>query len=123
MTDRTESHGLVRAPGETRFVNSLRARGEALRLAPTDAPAPWTVRVQGAEVWDAIRAAVLPSTPVLQLKRAAMAELMPDVTALDEYAVKLHGIEIHDESRSLETVGGLDGSTYLIVSRRRRPVR
>ena len=106
-----------------RFVNGLRARDEAIRLASVDTPGVWTVRVQGAEVWDAVRVTAMPSTSVREVKRAAMAELMPDVETLDAYVVKLRGIEVLDEGLSLEAAGALDGSTLLVMSRRRRPVR
>ena len=105
-----------------RFVNSLRARDEAIVLPGAD-PSAWTVRVQGAEVWDAVRVVAAPGASVQEVKRAAMAELMPDVDDLDGYVVKLRGIEIQDERGSLEASGALDGSTLLVMSRRRRPVR
>jgi kynureninase len=38
----------------THFVNSLRVRREIIRLASEQAPELWTVRVQAAEVWDAV---------------------------------------------------------------------
>lgn len=106
-----------------RFVNQLRSRDEAIRLAIADAPGVWTVRVQGAEVWDSVRVTALPTVSVQDVKRAGMAALMPDVDALDTYVVKLRGIEVLDERVSLETAGALDGSTLLVMSRRRKPVR
>lgn len=109
--------------GGERFVSSLRARDEAIRLVAEDATPLWTVRVQGAEVWDAVRVVVQPHTAVRDVKQAAMAELMPDVDAIDGYVVKLRGIEIVNENASLEAAGALDGSTLLVMSRRRRPVR
>jgi len=105
-----------------RFVSSLRTRDGEIRLAGEGAASVWTVRVQGAEVWDAVRVVVLPQTPVRDVKQAAMAELMPDVDAIDGYVVKLRGIEIINENASLESAGALDGSTLLVMSRRRRPV-
>jgi len=106
-----------------RFVNGLRARGDAIHLADGDASSAWTVRVQGAEVWDAVRVVVRPGTSVHEVKHAAMAELMPDVDDVDAYVVKLRGIEIVNERASLEAAGAVDGSTLLVMSRRRRPVR
>ena len=49
--------------------------------------------------------------------------LKADVTNVSEYVVKLRGFEVHDESQSLEGIGALDGSTLLVIARRRRPVR
>lgn len=108
---------------DERFVNSLRARDEAIRLAADSAVQVWTVRVQGAEVMDAVRVVVQPSTLVRDVKQAAMTALMPDVDAIDGYVVKLRGIEVVNENASLEAAGALDGSTLLVMSRRRRPVR
>ncbi|HYW33024.1 MAG TPA: hypothetical protein VE869_16100 [Gemmatimonas sp.] len=106
-----------------RFVNELRSRDEAIRLASPNAPGVWTVRVQGAEVWDAVRVTAMPTAPVREVKAAAMAALMPDVELIDAYVVKLRGIEVTNETASLEACGALDGSTLLVMSRRRRPVR
>jgi hypothetical protein len=106
-----------------RFVTTLRTRDAAVRLAPTDATDCWTIRVQGAEVWDAVKVDVLPAMTVRDVKQAAMSALMPDVDALDAYVVKLGGFEIVDERVSLQTAGVVDGSTLLIMARRRRPVR
>ncbi|MEO7520237.1 MAG: hypothetical protein ABIW79_00335 [Gemmatimonas sp.] len=109
-------------PVPERFVNSLRARAETIRLAPEHATLVWTVRVQSADTYDAIRVVVIPATRVAEVKRAAMAALMPDVDDLDEYVVKLRGFLV-DEAASLDGAGALDGSTFLIVSRLKRPVR
>ncbi len=106
-----------------RFVTTLRARSIPIRLVAEGATSVWTVRVQGAEVWDAVRVEVLPATLVREVKQAAMAELMPDVDALDGYVVKLGGFEVTDESASVQAAGATDGSTFLIMARRRRPVR
>ena len=113
----------VTARDGERFVNSLRSRQEAISIAGANAATAWTVRVQAAEAWDAVRVVALPVASVLDVKRAAMAELMPDVDDIDGYVVKLRGIEIHNERASLEASGALDGSTLLMMSRRRRPVR
>ncbi len=106
-----------------RFVNSLRARDEAIRLVADNVPASWTIRVQGVEVLDAVRVVVQPTTLVRDVKQAAMTALMPDVDTTDGYVVKLRGIEIVNENATLESAGALDGSTLLVMSRRRRPVR
>jgi hypothetical protein len=79
--------------------------------------------VQSAEAWDAVRVLVRPSTRVLDVKRAAMAALLPDLSDVDAQEVKLRGVLVRDEQRSLEQVGAQDGSTLLLVSRRRQPVR
>lgn len=121
MNDWSISVDVNRLPGE-RFVNSLRARDETIRLVAEGASPAWTVRVQGAEVWDAVRVVVVPRTLIREVKQAAMAQLMPDVDSIDGYVVKLLGIEV-DENATLEAAGAVDGSTLLVMSRRRRPVQ
>lgn len=106
-----------------RFVTTLRARPTPICLAPEGTSGVWTMRVQVAEAWDAVRVQLLPNTRVADLKRAAMDELMPDVDALDGYVVKLGGFEVANEGVTVEASGATDGSTFLIIARRRRPVR
>lgn len=107
----------------TRFVVNLRTRPDVIRLAAVDASDVWSVRVQAADAWDAVRVDVLPLSRVRDVKHAAMAQLLPDVDHFDDYVVKLRGIEVVNEDASMEAVGAADGSTLLIMSRRRRPVR
>lgn len=107
----------------SRFVTELRARPGSVSLASETAPVTWTIRVQVAEAWDMVRVDVTPETSVRDVKHATMATLMPDVDAVTEYVVKLRGFEIHDEAESVQSAGAMDGSTLLIMSRRRRPVR
>ena len=106
-----------------RFVTTLRARAVPIRLVAEGTTTVWTVRVQGAEVWDTVRVEVLPGTLVREVKQAAMAELMPDIDTLDAYVVKHGGFEITNEGASVQAAGAIDGSTFLIMARRRRPVR
>lgn len=107
----------------THFVNSLRVRPEIIRLASEQAPVLWTVRVQAAEVWDAVRVEATPETPVRDVKQAAMALLLPDVEQIDSYMVKLHGAEVLNEAQSLQSAGARDASTLFVTALRRRPVR
>ena len=109
--------------GATHFVNSLRVRPEVIRLAGEQAPVVWTLRVQAAELWDAVRIETTPETPVRDVKQAAMALLLPDVDMIDSYMVKLHGAEVANEALSLQSAGARDASTLFVTGRRRRPVR
>ncbi len=104
------------------FVNTLRTRPDGVDLVQRDG-AHWTVRVQCAEAWDAVRVVVAPETSVADVKRAAMAALLPDVDNRDEYVVKLHGFEVSREDVSIQAADAREGSTLLIMSRRRRAVR
>jgi len=86
----------------TPFVAQLRARPEAIRLGTAGDPVI-TVRVQVPEVWDTVRIDAPPDTSVLVLK--------------------LRGFEVLDEAASLSAAGAVNGSTFLVTFRRRRPVR
>ena len=110
-----------RSPNE-RFVNALRTREEPVRVVGAGAASQMTVRVQAAEAWDAVRVIAAPESVVGSVKREAMRALMPEVDDVDGYVVKLGGAEV-DERQSLAGAGAKDGSTLLVVSRRRRPVR
>lgn len=105
------------------FVNQLRVRPEVLRVAPAGAAPLWTVRVQAAEAWDAVRVQCTPECTVRDVKHAAMRNLLPDVTEADAYMVKVHGAEVANERVSLRAVGARDASTLFVMSRRRRPLR
>ncbi|MDF1502154.1 hypothetical protein [Roseisolibacter sp. H3M3-2] len=105
------------------FVTTLRSRGEEIRLGADDASPRWTVRVQVAEVWDAVRVSAPPTEPVLAVKVAALAALLPDAAYHDDHVLKLGGIEVLDENASLADAGARDGSIFLLSYRRRRPIR
>jgi len=103
------------------FVSQLRARPETIRLGTPGAPVI-TVRVQVPEVWDTVRVDAPPDTSVLTLKERALETLMSGADA-PEFVTKLRGFEVLDETASLSAAGVLNGSTLLVTSRRRRPVR
>ena len=105
----------------TPFVSQLRARPETIRLGTAGNPVI-TVRVQVPEVWDTVRIDAPPDTPVLLLKESALDVLMPGANQA-EWITKLRGFEVLDETASLAAAGVLNGSTLLVTSRRRRPVR
>lgn len=105
----------------TSFVNSLRTRGDAFKLgSPSDQVL--RVRAQVLEAWDAIRIDANPLASVRSLKELALRELYPDVRHADEYVVKLNGFEILDEDAPISSTAALNGSTFLVTGRRRRPV-
>jgi hypothetical protein len=104
------------------FVNSLRASGEPLRVGESGA-SMLHFRVEMPEVWDTIRVEAPESEPVVNVKAAALERLSPGAGPHEEHVMKLDGFEILDESAFLSQVGVVDGSTFLLTSRRRRPVR
>jgi hypothetical protein len=105
------------------FVTGLRTPAEPLVVpAPPGAPT-WTLRVQAAEAWDAVKVVCAPEAPVAAVKAAAMAALYPTDQVPAEVVVKLRGAEVGDEAQGVRTAGALDGSTLFLALRRRRPVR
>ncbi|GLC26194.1 hypothetical protein [Roseisolibacter agri] len=105
------------------FVTTLRSRATELRVGAPDAANRWTVRVQMAEVWDAVRVSAPATEPVLAVKVAALEALFPEATYHDDFVVKLGGIEVLDENATLAEAGARDGSIFLLAHRRRRPIR
>ena len=105
----------------TPFVAQLRARPEVIRLGTTGDPVI-TVRVQVPEVWDTVRIDASPDTSVLLLKERALQTFLPGASQA-EFVTKLRGFEVLDETASLSAAGVVNGSTLLVTSRRRRPVR
>ena len=105
----------------TPFVAQIRARPEAIRLGTPGAPVI-TVRVQVPEVWDTVRVDAPPDTPVLTVKERALERLVAGADQA-EFVTKLRGFEVLDETASLDAAGVVNGSTLLVTSRRRRPVR
>ena len=105
----------------TPFVSGLRTRGEPLKLG-SNVEAALHLRAQVLETWDAIRIDADPSASIRSLKELALRELSPDVRNIDEYAVKLNGFEILDESAPISSTAAKSGSIFLIADRRRRPV-
>lgn len=115
------THAVV--AGRSRFVNALRTTGESAHVTGAGTMDAITLRVQSAEAWSAIRVDAALTSGVREVKLAAMARLLPDATDPDAYVVKLHGALIDDERVTLRDAGATDGSTLLLVLRRRRPVR
>jgi hypothetical protein len=104
------------------FVAQLRARGEALRLAPVGAAAI-TVRVEMPEVWDTVKVIVSPLEPIVRFKVCALEALYPVEANHEQFVLKLNGWEVLDENATLAAAGAVDGSIFLLTYRRRRPVR
>lgn len=103
------------------FVQSLRTRGDAIRIGGGNGRVLY-LRVEVPEVWDVVEVLAPPTTPVLEVKEAVLRDLLPKANERN-YVMKLRGWEVLDESQSLEDVGAIDGSIFLLTSRRRRPVR
>jgi hypothetical protein len=74
-------------------------------------------------VWDVVIVETSPSTPVGDVKRAAVAALLGAGVDPDDIVMKLRGFEVLNESASVADTGAVDGSIFLATYRRRRPVR
>jgi hypothetical protein len=104
------------------FVSDLRTTDDVIRLGGGNG-AIFHLRVQSAELWDALRVDAPVSGTVRSVKTAALDRFFPLGNNPEDYVVKLRGFEILDEDKSLESAGFRDGSTLLLTNRRRRPVR
>jgi hypothetical protein len=104
------------------FVTELRARDDVIVLAGGDG-ATMHLRVQVAELWDAIRIDAPASSPFDAVKKAALSAFYPSGAEADDYVGKVRGFEILHERENLANCGIRDGSTILLASRRRRPVK
>jgi hypothetical protein len=107
------------------IVSTLRVRPKIVRLgANGDASDTIMVRAQVPEVWDAVRIEAPRSATVLEVKRRALAELVPDEAADTEvFVVKVRGFEVLDDNGPVSMTGAREGSSLLLAYRRRRPVR
>lgn len=104
------------------FVSQLRSRPGVIRLGAPD-EAAFAIRVEMPDVWDTVRIDAPPSTPAIDVKRAALEALYPEGQYLEDFVLKLHGFEVMDEQASIAEVGARAGSIFLLTFRRRRPVR
>jgi hypothetical protein len=107
---------------EVPFVVTLRARPGAISIGSLQQPRI-SIRVEVPEVWDMVRVDTPPTESVLTVKVRALAALFPDHDQPADFVVKRRGIELRNELASLAENGVTNGSTLLVMFRRRRPVR
>lgn len=103
------------------FVTELRVPDDVIVLAG-EGPV-MHLRVQVAELWDAIRINAPASAAFSVVKKAALAAFYPAGAEALDFVGKVRGFEILLENENLEKCGIRDGSTILLTSRRRRPVK
>ena len=113
---------IVQKHSTTPFVAGLRTPPRTVDLARKGEPSI-VVRVEIAELWDAVRIAASPNEPVVTIKRAALEALAHTDEQPEEFVMKLRGWEVLDEGASLVDAGAVNGSIFLLAHRRRRPVR
>lgn len=105
------------------FVTNLRTTEEEPLRVGSGGGDVLRLRVQAASLWDALRVDTAPNATIREVKLAALARLVPDSYPADQYVVKLRGFEVLDENATVSEAGAQDGSIFLILDRRRRPVR
>ncbi len=79
------------------------------------------VRVKVLDAWDEVTLTVPASTPVADVKRAALVAVHAGL-APTEYLVKFRGAEVRDESVSLSQHGIPSDGALIVLRRRRSPV-
>jgi len=104
------------------FVSELRTSDEVVKVGGTDGDT-LHLRVQAAELWEALRVDASPASTVETVKKAALSRFFPAGEPITDFVVKLRGFEVLDESATLSASGAKDGSTLLLARRRRRPVK
>jgi len=83
----------------------------------------YAVRVMVTDVWDQVFLPVEPTTTVAELKKEALGKALRRRVAPDEYVVKFRGAEVLDESAALASLGAGAGAPFIVLPRRRQPVR
>ncbi len=94
----------------------------AMTAAPP-APNAMTVKVTVGDTWMPLQFAAKADESVGSLKLRALATQKIDPANAGRYEVKLGGVRIADESRSLAAAGVKSGSAMIVLAKRRRPVR
>ena len=85
--------------------------------------APMTLKVTVAETWQTVMIDGAPDQTVASVKSRALATENIALSKASNYEVKFGGAPVRDESRTLQALGATDGSPFIILSKRRRPVR
>jgi hypothetical protein len=104
------------------FVASLRSRPGTIQIGDPSRPRI-TLRVEMPEVWDTVRVQAPTDEPISVVKERALSVLYPNGAGESDFVLKLNGYEVLDEDASIAATGAVDGSTFLLTFRRRRPVR
>lgn len=84
----------------------------------------FTVRVMVPDVWDHVALSVEAGTTVEALKRQALERVRarPGLDP-DDYVVKFRGAAVLDEGLTLGALGARANSPFIVLLRRRQPVR
>jgi hypothetical protein len=83
----------------------------------------FAVRVMVTDVWDQVFLPAEPTTTVAELKKEALAKALRRPARTDEYVVKFRGAEVFDETLTLAALGAGASAPFIVLPRRRQPVR
>lgn len=82
------------------------------------------MRVMVTDTWDHVELPVNADTRVAELKRRALDEALGGRPAdSDDYVVKFRGAAVLDETVTLGTLGARANAPFIVLPRRRQPVR
>lgn len=81
------------------------------------------VRVTLADTWQVVNLEAAPDHTVASLKSRALADAGIAAARAATYEVKFGGAPVRDESRTLGALGAKAGSPFIVLPKRRRPVR
>jgi len=84
--------------------------------------APFPVRVTVLDNWEEVTLPASPSTPVAEVKQAALTSMRIRRPA-SEYMVKYEGAELDEGPRTLAEAGVLPNGALIVLRRRRVPAR
>lgn len=83
----------------------------------------FAVRVMVTDVWDQVFMAVEPGTTVTELKRRALEQALQRPAPVEDYVVKFRGGAVLDEATTLQALGAVPNAPFIVLPRRRQPVR
>jgi len=83
----------------------------------------FAVRVMVTDVWDQVFLPVEPTTTIVQMKKEALGKALRRRARPEEYVVKFRGAEVLDEAVTLAALGAGANAPFIVLPRRRQPVR
>ena len=87
------------------------------------AAGPMHVRVTVADAWRTVALEAAAGESAASLKARALASAQIDASRSPLYAMKVGGALVRDESKPLAGLGVRSGTSLVVISGRRRPVR
>jgi len=85
--------------------------------------APFTVRVMVTDAWDLVELPVNSDTRLAELKRRALDEALGRPVDPQAYVLKFRGAAMLDETMTLGALGAGANAPFIVLPRRRQPVR